>query len=167
MQAWLIEYTRGRTGNGYLVLYGGVAQRLTDMDGNTVSEQDVAYTTLDTFPAQPSWVDPDPVPEPPPPPPPPAERLISIPALWARATIQEKIALEMASLDNANAALQVRQFAAGIRVWRENSNLLPSFNLEDAENRAGIQQLEQAGILAAGRALAILDAPIQDHERPA
>lgn len=167
MQAWLIEFSGSRAGqHGYQIMYGGVMQRIADVNGNTIDEPNLSYTTLDTFPTQPAWIDPDPVQDPPPPPPPAAARLISVSALWARATTAEKIALEMASIDNPAASIQVRQFAAGIRVWIRDSNLLSSFNLEDAANRAGIQALESAGILGAGRALEILDAPIQDDERP-
>lgn len=166
MQAWLIEYTSGRSGQGYQIMYGGVAQRLTDLDGETIEQTQVEYTVLDTTPAQPAWVDPDPTPPDPDPVPTPDRRLITVKALWQRATLQERIALEMASLDNPASTNEQRTFAAGIRVWIRMSDSLPYFDLAEQSNRVGIQALETYGILGAGRATEILDAPIQDAEKP-
>lgn len=39
-------------------------------------------------------------------------------------------------------------------------------DLDRADTRAGVEQLEALGLLAAGRATQILDAPVQAHERP-
>ena len=83
-----------------------------------------------------------------------------------RFTQAEKVALELASLDNPAATMAQRQQAAAIRVYLADVAASAFIDLERADTRSGVQSLEVAGLLAAGRALQILDAPIDDHERP-
>ena len=59
-----------------------------------------------------------------------------------------------------------RQLAASVRVMQRQVGEASYIDLDRADTRAGVQQLEAAGLLAAGRALEILDAVIQDIERP-
>lgn len=42
----------------------------------------------------------------------------------------------------------------------------PVVHLDDPMTRGGLQMLEAAGKLATGRAAAVLDAPVQENERP-
>lgn len=58
---------------------------------------------------------------------------------------------------------QVFTTLAVLREQRRKVSESPYVDL--AQTRAGVQALEAAGLLAAGRALQILDAPIQQHER--
>ena len=57
-----------------------------------------------------------------------------------------------------------RQQAAGLRAALKDQENATYIDLERAETRAGVINLETFGILAAGRALEILDAQIQPYE---
>lgn len=77
----------------------------------------------------------------------------------------EKVMLELAGLDDPTAPMAQRQQAAAIRVHLADVAASTFVELARADTRAGVQALEAAGLLAAGRALAILDAPVETHER--
>lgn len=77
-----------------------------------------------------------------------------------RFTAAEKVALEMASLDNPAGTMEQRQQAAALRVYLADVASASFVDLGHPDTRAGVQQLEAWGLLAAGRALQILDAPI-------
>lgn len=81
-----------------------------------------------------------------------------------RFTSQEKVTLEIAGLDDPAASLTARAQAAAIRVYQADVNAATFIDLDRADTREGVQALETAGILTAGRALQILDDPIQDFE---
>lgn len=83
-----------------------------------------------------------------------------------RFTQAEKVALELASLDKPAATMAQRQQAAAIRVYLADVAASTFIDLKRADTRSGVQSLEAAGLLANGRALEILDAPIQSEERP-
>ena len=83
-----------------------------------------------------------------------------------RFTTPEKVALEIASLDNPAAPMAQRQQAAALRATLADTAAATFIDLIHAETRAGVQMLETAGLLAAGRALEILDAPVTPEERP-
>lgn len=83
-----------------------------------------------------------------------------------RFTQAEKVMLELAALDDPAAPMPQRQQAAAIRVYLADVAASTFVDLARADTRAGVQALEAGGLLAAGRALAILDAPVQAHERP-
>jgi hypothetical protein len=87
-------------------------------------------------------------------------------AFRARFTAPEKVALEIASLDNAAAAMPARQQAAALRVYLADVANAAYVDLDRADTRAGVQSLEALGLLAAGRALQILDSEITNAERP-
>lgn len=57
-----------------------------------------------------------------------------------------------------------RQQAAMLRASQADQRDATYINPQLPETRSGVQALEAAGILAAGRALAILDAYVEDHE---
>lgn len=83
-----------------------------------------------------------------------------------RFTQAEKVMLELAGLDDPTAPMAQRQQAAAIRVHLADVAASTFVDLGRADTRAGVQSLEAAGLLAPGRALQILDAPVQPHERP-
>lgn len=83
-----------------------------------------------------------------------------------RFTAAEKIALEMAALDDPTAPMAQRQQAAAIRVHLADVAASTFIDLAAQETRAGVLALEAGGLLTEGRALEILDAPVQPHERP-
>lgn len=95
----------------------------------------------------------------------PASRITKL-AFRNRFTQAEKVALEIAALDNPAATLAQRQQAAAIRAHLADVSVSPFVDLGRDDTRAGVQALEAGGLLAAGRALAILDAPVEAHERP-
>lgn len=98
------------------------------------------------------------------PPAPVPRRWVTRLAFRNRFTHAEKSALEMASLDNPNADMPTRMQAAGLRVAMKDQENATYIDLDRADTRAGTIALETAGLLAAGRALEILDAPIEAHE---
>ena len=83
-----------------------------------------------------------------------------------RFTSAEKVALEIAQLDNPAAAMPARAQAAALRSSQADLAAATFVDLQRPDTRAGVQMLEAGGLLAAGRALEILDAPVQSHERP-
>ena len=83
-----------------------------------------------------------------------------------RFTQAEKVMLEMAALDDPAAPLAQRQQSAAIRASMADTAAAVFIDLSRQDTRAGVQMLEAGGLLAVGRALEILDAPIEAHERP-
>jgi hypothetical protein len=84
-----------------------------------------------------------------------------------RFTQAEKVALELAALDDPAATMAQRQQAAAIRVHLADVAASTFIDLGRADTRAGVQALEAGGLIGVGRALEILDAPVEAHERPA
>ena len=83
-----------------------------------------------------------------------------------RFTQSEKVALELAALDDPAATLAQRQQAAAIRVHLADVSASTFVDLGHDDTRAGVQALKAGGLIGVGRALQILDAPVQSHERP-
>jgi hypothetical protein len=81
-----------------------------------------------------------------------------------RFTLAEKVALEIASLDNPAATMAEREQAAALRVNLADTATASYIDLSDAATRAGVQQLEASGLLAEGRALEVLDAAVTADE---
>jgi len=77
----------------------------------------------------------------------------------------ERVAIEMAALDNPAAAMEQRLQAAQLRVTLERSRKAEYTDLKDPITRSGVEKMEALGLLAPGRAAEILDSPIQDNER--
>lgn len=97
--------------------------------------------------------------EPGPPPPVPTERNVSRKAFLSRFTDAEAIDIDLASMGATREAATVRRYLSKV-------NAAQHIDLADDETRTGVQALEAAGLLQPGRALAILDAPIQPKELP-
>ena len=112
------------------------------------------------------WVDlPYQAPAPAPPAEPEPQRITRL-AFRNRFTAAEKVALEIAALDNPAAAMPARAQAAALRANQADLAAATFVDLQRADTRAGVQMLEAAGLLAAGRVLEILDAEITPEERP-
>lgn len=107
-----------------------------------------------------------PIPEPTEPPVPvPLARHITTLAFDNRFTHEELVALELASIDDLAGTTEQRTRAAHLRVYQRKVDRATYIDLDRADTRAGIEALEQFGVLAAGRALEILDAEVIDSER--
>ena len=105
--------------------------------------------------------------EPDPAPAPPAEpRIITNLAFDLRFQSSERVAIELASLDDPSAPMEQRQQAAYIRVSLQRANKASYTDLDDPVTREAVEQFEAFGMIAEGRAAEILDAPVQDSERP-
>ena len=87
------------------------------------------------------------------------QRKITRLAFRNRFSVAEKTGLEMASLDDPAAPMAQRQQAAMLRAYLADVAAANFIDLERQDTRAGVQLLEQLGLLGAGRALEILDAP--------
>lgn len=84
-----------------------------------------------------------------------------------RFTGPEKVAIEFACLDDPSATMAKRLQSAALRANQADLAAAAFVDLAREDTRAGVQALETAGLLAEGRALEILDAPIQPQERAA
>ena len=89
----------------------------------------------------------------------PTERNVSRKAFLSRFTDAEAIDIDLASIGATREAATVRRYLSKV-------NAAQHIDLADEETRKGVQALEAAGLLQPGRALAILDAPIQPKELP-
>lgn len=81
-----------------------------------------------------------------------------------RFTMSEKATLEIAALDVPTAPMAARAQAAGLRATMKDQEVAQYIDLLRPETRAGVQQLEMAGLIGPGRAAQILDGPIADVE---
>ena len=97
--------------------------------------------------------------EPGPPPELPTGRLVSNKAFLSRFTDDEAIDIDLASIGATREAAAVRRYLSKV-------NAAQHIDLADDETRTGVQALEAAGLLQPGRALVILDAPIEPKELP-
>jgi hypothetical protein len=95
----------------------------------------------------------------------PPKRHITNLAFRQRFTRSEKVALEMAALDNPSASIEQRAQAAALRADLKDQEQATYIDLDRADTRAGVQMLEAAGLIGVGRAAQILDTPVQDAER--
>lgn len=76
----------------------------------------------------------------------------------------EKVTIELAAADTPDANTTTRQVQAALRANLADQRDATYIDLDRADTRAGVQALESAGILAPGRAVVILDAPVQEAE---
>lgn len=104
------------------------------------------------------------VPSEPAPTPPASPRRISKLAFRQRFSQAEKVAIEIAALDVPTVTMQARAQAAALRASQADVLAATFIDLDRTDTRAGVIVLEQASLLAPGRALEILDAQIQEHE---
>lgn len=93
------------------------------------------------------------------------DRRITKLAFRNRFTPAEKAALEIAQLDDPASPMLQRAQAAALRANQADVAAATFIDLDRPDTRAGVQALEAAGLLAARRALEILDAPVLDAER--
>ncbi|MCL1962467.1 MAG: hypothetical protein FWG56_12020 [Desulfovibrionaceae bacterium] len=96
----------------------------------------------------------------------PAARRITRLAFRNRFTAAEKVALELASLDDPAAPMAQRQQAAMLRVNLDDIKTASWIDLDLTDTRAGVRQMQALGLLAQGRADEILDAPVRPEEMP-
>ena len=89
----------------------------------------------------------------------PTERNVSRKAFLSRFTDAESIDIDLASIGPTREAATVRRYLSKV-------NAAQHIDLADDETRDGVQALEAAGLLRPGRALEILDAPIEFKELP-
>ena len=82
-----------------------------------------------------------------------------------RFTPTEKATIEFAALDNPAAGMPARMLSASIRASLADQRDATYIDPTRTDTRQGSIYMEAAGLLTAGRALEILDAPIQDHEQ--
>lgn len=85
-------------------------------------------------------------------------------AFRARFTQGEKVAIEIASLDNPAAPMEQRAMSAALRASQEDIAVAQFVDLTLPATREGVLALEAVGLLAAGRALEILDTPTTEDE---
>lgn len=155
----------------YFDLYGWytitpIAGRSTDIAPDNLIETTTPGEMRANFTGY-EWVDlPYQAPAPAPPPVPEPQRITRL-AFRNRFTQAEKMALELAALDAPAATMAQRQQAAAIRVHLADVAVSTFIDLGRADTRAGVQALEAGGLIGVGRALEILDAPVEPHERPA
>ena len=83
----------------------------------------------------------------------------------ARFTKAERVAIEWASVDRADATLQARQMAAALRSDLKDQEQAIYIDLDDPDVADGLQQLVAFGLIAAHRPAEILSAAVQDSER--
>lgn len=78
---------------------------------------------------------------------------------------QEKVTIEIASLDNPAATMEQRALAASLRTYQADLQAATYIDLQRPDTRAGVLALEQYGLIAAGRAAQILDTLPTEVER--
>lgn len=76
-----------------------------------------------------------------------------------RFTSAEKVAVEMACLDNPSETQEQRQQSAMLRSMQKDVEAATYIDLKNQDTRNGVQAMETAGLLTAGRATQILDTP--------
>lgn len=155
-----IQITAPTPGIGYLIVDGAGA-RVVDIDGLPVAAGE--YRVTDTSPAVPAWYVETPMPAAPAV---PVSRKITKLAFRNRFTTAEKTALELAAIHNTSLAInhQSNLLAASLRASFADQRDATHIDLDRADTRAGVQSLEQYGLIAAGRAAQILDIEPQPHE---
>lgn len=93
------------------------------------------------------------------------DRRITKLAFRNRFTKAEKAGIEFAALDDPTAPIAHRQQAAALRADLKDQEQATFIDLDDEDTRTGVLTLEAVGLIAAGRAVEILDTPVQDKER--
>lgn len=77
-------------------------------------------------------------------------------AFRARFTTAEKVAIEIASLDNPAASMPDRANAAALRAYQADVVAAAFVDLQHADTVSGVRALESFGLIATGRADVIL-----------
>lgn len=97
-------------------------------------------------------------------PPAPTSVKITELAFRRRFTRGERIVLEISALDDPAAPMEQRAIAASLRADDKDVQAATYIDLMRSDTRAGVMALEQYGLIAAGRALVILDTPPTEEE---
>lgn len=84
---------------------------------------------------------------------------LTVLAFRNRFTQAEKVAIDLSSIDDPAAPMPQRQMSALLRVFMADLHAASFVDVSRPDTRAGVQQLEHYGIIAAGRAAQILDTP--------
>lgn len=105
--------------------------------------------------------------QPAPAPAPQIHRRITPLAFRRRFTGAERAAIEWAAVDRADEGQQERVQAAQLRSNLKDQELASFIDLDDPDVAAGVQLLEDVGLIADGRALQITDTPPRPDELPA
>ena len=105
-------------------------------------------------------------PQPEPEPEPVLPRHITRLAFLQRITMNEHVAIELASETDASMPIDVRIRGATLRKMLQLVNAASWIDLDRPDTREMVMQLEQMGLLAPGRALEILDNEILPIEVP-
>lgn len=107
---------------------------------------------------QPAAAEPEPVPQLP--------RRLSVLAFRKRFTLSERAAIEWAAVDRADQSDAQRQQAAMLRATLADQAAASFIDLGDDTTVEGVLALQALGLLAEGRADAILGATVLPEERP-
>lgn len=157
----------------YALVKSGVVHSVIEADANFIAQIAAAWDEVVELGAArcgPGWVRTQGGFDPPAPPPqepgPPEVRRITQLAFLRRLTVDEEVAIEIASQDKPTGSPQERQAAARLRVGVRRLLAAQYVDLDDSEVAATLAGLEQAALLAGGRASEILSAPVQPEERP-
>ena len=74
----------------------------------------------------------------------------------SRFTLQEKAAIDLASLDNSQASMEQRLIAASLRAMLADQAMAEFIDLSDETTIAGVQYLAQVGLLSEERVQEVL-----------
>lgn len=86
-------------------------------------------------------------------------------AFRTRFTSNEKVAIEMASLDDPTASLTNRKIAASLRATLADQRDAKYIDVSLQSTRVGVMALEALGLIGVGRALVILDTLLTEAEQ--
>ena len=93
-------------------------------------------------------------------------RHMTVLAFRNRFTRAEKVRIELAAIDDPAGDQMLRERAATVRVGQADLASATYVDVDREDTRGDVLAFEAMGLLdGAGRALAILDDPIQPHER--
>jgi len=92
------------------------------------------------------------------------DRFITHTAFRRRFTFAERLAFELAALDNPGGTPAERQAAAEVRVLEKDTAAARHIDLNLPDVQAGLAKLETIGVLAAGRADEIIWGDVEDYE---
>lgn len=164
-----MEYIKIITDDGLELLQevqnGVVIRYCSILDGTTISL--IGGSRVLECDYQPSWVV-QPVqvtPEIPEPLPVSTDMRITKLAFRNRFTSEEKIKLELSSIDDPSASIEIRQMQAAIRVYMKDLDSATWVDMSSTNTITGLNQLELMGLINHGRATEIINGPIQEWER--
>ncbi len=141
MQYLLVHFVALET-NGYQEVFKGNLQRITDMDGNTMSEATTGdIYVVDANPTPPSWALPDPI-----------EPVIKP----APVQLSKLEFLEAFTEDELELIYTAAKTVVKIEIFLDKFKLAEYIDATDPKLQLGIRALEAGGLLATGRADEIL-----------